>query len=345
MGDERTSKKIVAEKKLAKALAAKKQQAALLHALDPSDVTYKAQSKIYNRLKAFCEQYETEIKTIKHPPKQSEKKTFPTRVARQAEALTAELSEVQNKINTLDKTINTDYKKAQAVLSGTLPKEATPQEPKTLKNNFEALNTKIENKLQKEANNEYLRFWKPIYNLFREIFGQERELTTLKRQQSIAHPIFTRIEKAVTEKLKLEEKQTTLEEGLKHTIQEQGKFKTTTSSIQEALKAHQLGKTMRKFVSPLKESVALVAKALNRFVTEPNEEKRHALSQAMKDNPQYTQGPEAFLSAIDEARELYEEVDQADKPARTSSSKFKKDLSNIKQDESSEPNPNERKQT
>lgn len=278
------------------------------------------------------------------------KKIFPTRAARQAEALTTELRGLEDKIAALNRAINTDYTKAQTVLSGTPPKEAythqhTPQEIETLNNNFKALNTKISNKRQKEAYNEFLRLWKPIYNLFRHAFGQERQLTKLTRQQSLALPIFTRIEKTVTEKLKLEEKQTTLKEGLDHTIQEQRNVKITTSSIQEELKAHQVGKTMRKFVSPLKVSVALVAKALDKFFAEPTEEKRTILCQTMQENPQYTNGPDSFIKAIDEARELYEEVEQADKLARTSSSTFKGQLARIKPEDTETPKQNHKKQT
>jgi len=267
--------------------------------------------------------------------------TLPTRFARQAEALTAEHMTLESNIHALRISINTLYTEAHTVLTGTSPKEAdthqyTPKEVRRLESNFKSLNLRIEHKQEKDQ--QYLRIWKPIYNFFRNIFGYERKLTKLTQQQSLAYPIFIKIEEAVTEKLQLEEKQVALKEGLDYAVDKQNNLSNTLSLIQETLKEHQLGKTMRKFVSDGRKSVAFVAKALDRFLTEPTEEKRDVLCQTMKDNAEYIKGPEKFLKAIDNARELYEEVEKADKPAHVSSSSFKKHLAQMKPDESNAPN-------
>jgi hypothetical protein len=272
--------------------------------------------------------------------------TLPTRFSRQAEALTAEHMTLESNIHALRISINTLYTQAQTVLTGTSPKEAdthqyTPKEVQRLENNFKSLNLRIEHKQEKDQ--QYLRIWKPIYNLFRKLFGQERKLTILTQQQNLAYSIFIKIEEAVTSKLNMEAKQVTLKEGLDYAVDKQNNLSNTLSPIQETLKEHQLGKTMRQFVSDNRKSVAFVAKALDRFLTEPTEEKRDVLFQTMKDNTAYIKGPEKFLKAIDNASELYEEVEKADKPAHASSSNLKKNLAQMKPDESNAPNQHKKK--
>jgi len=344
------NKKDLAEKKLAEALAAEKKQADIINALSPSDVTHKRHRQIHQRIKEIHAKYEAELKTINNRIKQlnldephiateSSKQILPTRFARQAEALTAQLVISKNEINALNTRLNALYTKAQAMLSNTqasdknLTHQYTAREITTLNNDFGLLNTQIIAKLKKQQQGGYTRLWKPIYDLFRELFGKTRELTKLTAQQNLLVPIFMDIGEVVTKQLQLEAQHETLDAGLQNAIQEQKNLKQAVIPIQKELGTHQLGQTSRMFVSEASKSVAFVAKALDRFLTEPTVSKRDILFQMMRDNPHYVKGPKTFLTAIDKAQELYEEIEQADSPLRTPNSSFKEQLADIKLDE------------
>lgn len=242
-------------------------------------------------------------------------KTVPSRFDRTADDITIKLTHSKEEMDNLEASINQAWDQAKAVLvqDSSPTKEPsmsyTKQDVEALEKKFEDLNTRIERKQNKTG---CFRAWKPIYNLFRQLFGIERKLTKLTSQQAEAIPIFDTITTLLVKSLELEDQTTQLHGALQQTLKQRAHLKEMALGIQKKLEPYCTTHITTFFSkAPRSEKdIVPIAKALTTFLGEPTEANLEQFSATMsRAHPRYLENKD-FQALIVEASELYEAIDE-----------------------------------
>jgi|GEM_PF-1831222 len=242
------------------------------------------------------------------------RKTLPSRFDRAAKIITIELDTIKGQMRELEEKLkqhSNEVKKILAIPSSSDKNdEPTPSDDdiKVLRQTFEDLNQRIEKKQQKTG---LSLLWKPIYNLFRQLFGIERKITQLTKQQELALPIFKEMTQLITNHLQLETHQIDFQEQLQHTLDDGSHLKEMATAIQKKLTPY-CTTTLTSFFStvpPLQRKIASITKALSTFLSEPSENNLSQLSAQMllQTNANYLDN-EDFAAIIKQTGMLYQEI-------------------------------------